>query len=584
MKTKLKYKLLTDYMKKHKYSYLIGFLFMFTASYVQTFFPRILGNTIDLLKLPNFIKNQILVNIGFLLIVSFSVFVLTYIWRNVVIGNSRKLECSLREKLYAHFQILSPEFYTRQKTGDLIAYAINDISAVRMAFGPATAMSVNGFMICAVSIYFMATTIDWRLTALTILPIPLLIVIMMIIGNKIRAKFKVVQKTFGEISDRVQENINGIRVIKAYVQEEKEIEKFEMISEKMLKANVALIKTSSLLAPIIEICFSFSFFLNLIIGGNLVLRGSISLGDFVAFNTYLAMIIAPIVTFGRVVNQVQRGLVSIVRLNYILSVKTEIKDKPGVINDLNDANIEFNNLTFHYPGRIKPALKNINLKIEKGKTVGIIGKTGSGKSTLANLLVKLYNANNGEIALSGIDINNYSIEAVRNNFGYVPQETFLFSATIKENIVFFKEGYSEEEIIEASKFSRIYDSILNFPEGLNTILGERGINLSGGQKQRIALARALIRNPSVLILDDSLSAVDTVTEAEILNNFKNIRKGKTNIVISHRISAVRDSDEIIVLNKGCIEEKGTHEELIEKKGLYYEIYVEQNKEKARKAI
>ncbi|OPX44985.1 putative multidrug resistance ABC transporter ATP-binding/permease protein YheI [Ruminiclostridium hungatei] len=573
----MKYRILKDFIIKNKAIYLIGFFFILLASFVQTLFPKVLGNIIDILGKENFSKTAVYTRIGYLLLIAAATFIFTFIWRNLIIGAARKLECTLRETLYSHLQILSQDFFSKRKTGDLIAYGINDVLAIRMAFGPATAMSVNGIVICASSIYLMLTSINFKLTLMTLAPIPIVIFCMLFIGRQIQFRFHRVQELFGEISDRVQENINGIRVIKAYVQEEPEIKKFNTLCDNMMDANIDMVKTSSKLTPIIEACFSVSFVLNLILGGRMVLNGTISLGDFIAFNTYVTMIMAPIVSIGRIVNNIQRGLVSLQRLQEILNTPPDIVDQENAIKERIDGNIEFKNLTFYYPGMKKPALEGINLKIENGKTIGIVGKTGSGKTTLANLLLKLYNTGSGQLFLDNQDINDYSIDAVRNSFSFVPQDTFLFSTSIKENIASFKNIYTDDEIEEATKFSSIYESITGFTDGFDTILGERGVNLSGGQKQRISIARAIIRNPSVLILDDSLSAVDTITEKNILDSFKQQRRGKTTLIISHRVSAVSGSDEIIVLHGGKIKESGTHEELINKEGLYYEIYTEQSK-------
>ncbi len=571
--------MIAKFITDNKFTYGTGLLFMFLASYIQTLFPRVLGDVIDLLKAQNFTRSSILVKIGLLLAISFTAFAFTYGWRSLVIGNARKLECSLREELYRHFQTLSPEFYSSRKTGDLIAYGINDIQAVRMAFGPATAMSVNGIVICVSSVYFMLTSVDFLLTLLTLAPIPFVVLFMTLIGKRIRKRFVKVQELFGEISDRVQENINGIRVIKAYVQEDKEIEEFKALGDRVLEANIRMVRTSSLLTPMIEACFSISFVLNLVLGGKMVLNGSISLGGFVAFNTYLAMIMAPVISIGRVVSIFQKGAASLQRLDEIFSVRPKVVDGQKHIRQNIEGDIAFKNLTFYYPGAARPALADINLTIEKGRTLGIIGKTGSGKTTLANLLLKLYNSPPGQLYLDGTDINDYSLDAIRNSFSFVPQDTFLFSTSIKENIISFKNIYSEGEIESASRFSSIFESISQFPDGFDTLLGERGVNLSGGQKQRISLARAIIRDSSILILDDALSAVDTVTEAHILKNFETHRKGKTTLIISHRISAVSNADEIIVMNQGRIQECGTHEELMGKEGLYYEIFKEQDREK-----
>lgn len=573
--------ILIDFVKKHKFSYIIGIFFMLLTSYIQTLFPKVLGQTIDILKKNNFSASSVHKNILYILLIALSAFVTTYAWRNLVIGNARKIECYLRERLFTHFQKLPPDFYNRRKTGDLIAYAINDISAVRMTFGPATAMSINGIVICAISIYSMSRAINWRFTLLSLAPVPVVVFFMMKIGKLVQVRFKRVQESFANISGKVQENIYGIRVIKAYVQEEAELNNFNELNDTMMNANLGMVRISSYLSPIIELCFSISFVLNLIIGGNLVLKGSISLGDFIAFNGYLTMIMNPVIGIGRIITIFQRGMASLNRLDEIFNEETETQDTPEMVKTPIQGKIEFKNLKFTYPDTTDASLNNINLSIPKGHTLGIIGKTGSGKTTLSNLLLKLYNVENGQIFIDGIDINNYSLGTLRQAFGYVPQDNFLFSASIKENIIFFKDIYSDDAIIKSTEDSCIYESIKSFPEGFNTLLGERGVNLSGGQKQRISIARALLKNPEILILDDSLSAVDTITEAHIINKLKENRKNKTTIIIAHRISAVEDADEIIVLDNGTIKEKGTHEELLAKGGLYYDIYTEQYNDAAK---
>lgn len=574
----MKNSIVYDFFKKNAFSYIVGFIFMFLTSYIQTLFPKVLGNTIDLMKADGFSQKPIFINIVYILLIAVATFIYTFLWRNLVIGNARNFECYLREKLYQHFQTLSQEFYSKRKTGDLIAYAINDISAVRMAFGPATAMSFNAIVICASSIYFMLTFIDPKLTLLTLVPILAVIYFMGALGKRIQVCFKKVQENFGAISDKVQENISGIRVIKAYVQEEQEIQNLDILSNRMMESSIQMVKTSSFLSPLIELGFSASFVINLIIGGNMVLKGRISLGDFIAFSSYLTMIMAPVLSIGRVITNFQRGMASLERLNEIFQIQPEITDRTNPLKERIIGDIRFCNLTFRYPGARKAALQDINLAIHPGQTLGIIGKFGSGKSTLANLLLKLYNVNPGEIYLDGKDINDYSLESIRNSFGFVPHETFLFSATIKDNIFFFKDIYTNDDLEKVSEYSHIYDSIIGFPDGFNTMLGERGVNLSGGQKQRIAIARAIIKDPAILILDDALSAVDTITQNHILKNFKNFRSGKTTLIISHRVSAVADADEIIVLDRGRIREQGTHNELLKKGGLYYDIYREQTKD------
>ncbi|WP_026881613.1 ABC transporter ATP-binding protein [Clostridium akagii] len=563
------------FFKQHKFTYTVGIIFMILSSYVQALFPKILGKAIDLLSVKTINKSMVFIDIFYIALISIGSFVFTFVWRNLVIGNARKLECDLREKLFLHFQKMSPEFYSERKTGDLIAYAINDISAVRMTFGPATALAINGIVLCIVSIYSMCNAIDLRLTLITLLPIPFIVIFTTKIGKIIKIRFRRVQENFSNISDKVQENIYGIRVIKAYVQESSEIENFETLNKQISDSNLSMVRASSLLTPVIEVSFSISFVMNLIIGGNMVLQRKISLGDFVAFNSYLTMIMNPIVSIGRVINVYQRGMASLGRLNDIFKVKPQIKDAlSGSSIDLH-GNIEFKDFDFIYPAAKTKSLNNINLKLPKGHTLGIIGKTGSGKTTLATSLFKLYNLESGKVFIDGKDINTIPINSLRTSFAIVPQDNFLFSDTIKNNISFFKDIYSQNDLEEASKNSLIYESILGFKDGFECLLGERGVNLSGGQKQRVSIARALIKNPSVLILDDSLSAVDTITEKQVLHNLKKLRMGKTNIIIAHRISAVAHADEIIVLDKGSICERGTHTQLIKERGLYYEIYNEQ---------
>ncbi|MBZ9623699.1 ABC transporter ATP-binding protein/permease [Clostridium sp. FP2] len=575
--------IIVDFIKKHKISYIIGILFMFLTSYIQSFFPRVLGDTIDILGRSNFNLSLVKIKIVYILLITTGTFISTYAWRNLIVVNGRNLECHLREKLYNHFQKLSPEFYNKRKTGDLIAYAINDISAVRMTLGPATAMIINGIAICSVSIYSMSKIMNLKFTLMILMPIPFIIFFMLKIGGLVQKRFRVVQENFASISGRVQENIYGIRVIKSYVQEEAEAEKFEILNDAMMDSNISMVKVSASLSPVIEISFSISFVMNLIIGGNMVLNGGITLGDFIAFNGYLIMIMRPIISIGRVINIVQRGIASIKRLDEIFNVNPEICDGEKMISTNIEGEIEFKNLSFSYTGSDKNALQNINLKIPKGYTIGITGKTGSGKTTLVNLLLKLYMSSPEEIFIDSVDINDYNLATLRSSIGYVPQDNFLFSASIKENIKFFKDIYTDDQIEKAAIISSIYESIMDFPKGFDTNLSERGVNLSGGEKQRISIARAIIRDPSILILDDSLSAVDTITESKLLKNIKKCRGGKTTIIVAHRISTIKDADFIIVLDEGNICENGTHNELIKKGGLYYETYKSQHEEIEKKS-
>jgi len=577
----VRFRIVLAFIRQHKPSYLFGILCMLVASWVQTLFPNLLGGTIDIMGEQGFNAASVRRNILFILLIALATFGFTWLWRTMIIGNARKLECEIRAKLFRHFLLLSPSFYQKKKTGDLIAFAINDISAVRMTFGPATAMSVNSLVLCIVSIFTMISTVDSRLTLLTLIPFPFVIWAMLSIGNQVRKSFLKVQESFAAISGKVNEGIHGVRVLKAYVQEAPTLADFRETSSGMVEASVKMVSVSSILGPVIELCFSLSFGLNLILGGRMVLDGTITVGAFVAFNTYLAMIMAPVLSIGRIVNLFQRGIASMDRLNGVFLSEPEIRDKPHARDISFQGHIAIRNLSFRYKDTAKAALEIQDFTIPAGSTLGIIGLTASGKTTLANLLLRAYDTENDSLLLDGLPITGYTLETLRNGIGLVSQEPFLFSATIRENIASFQLDRSEEEIREAASDSFMLESIEEMTEGLDTLLGERGINLSGGQRQRVAIARALLRDTPVLILDDALSAVDTVTEAHILENLRRRRKGKTTILISHRISAVADADNILVLNDGQVVQTGTHEALLQEGGLYREINDEQEENRHR---
>ncbi|WP_352169178.1 ABC transporter transmembrane domain-containing protein [Proteiniborus sp. MB09-C3] len=392
MKMKMKGKVINDFFKKYWMHYVAGVVFLVLTTYMQTIAPKLLGIIIDILSMEDINKEKILFYLGMMIIASIGAFITRYIWRYLIIGNSRNLECYLRERLFQHFQTLPVQFYHQRKTGDLMAYAINDISAVRMSFGPGLAHIVNGIGMCTVSILAMARSVNFKLTLLSLLPIPIITLLMIKIGDLVRQRFKIVQENFAAISDRVQENISGIRVIKSYVQENEEVHRFDDLNETMRESNIKMVRVSSLLSPMIELCFGISFMISLIYGSSMVKNNVITLGDFVAFNGYLTMIIKPVSSIGRVINIIQKGIASFRRLNEIFQVQSDITDDSGDVTLTEiGGDIEINNLTFNYPDTEEAAIKNINIKLNKGKTLGIIGRTGSGKTTLVNLLLRLYN-------------------------------------------------------------------------------------------------------------------------------------------------------------------------------------------------
>lgn len=572
-------KFLRQFFKKNAWSYAAGIILMLVSTRIRLLYPEFVGDATDYLAEGGFEWSGLSYYIYMLMLVAVIGFIGAYIWRYLIVGNARKLQRDLSALVFANFQELSQSFYNKRKTGDLIAYNINDVNAVRMAFGPALIMSINGFAMITISIMGMVQRLGGMTTFKILAPIPVIVIIMIRLGKTIRARFRRVQEAFGSISDRVNENINGIRVIKAYVQEDKEVERFMDLSDNMAFRNLDMVRVSGLLNPMVQAGFAVSYGLFFMVCGPMVVSGTITLGDFTAVANYLNMMLMPVMFIGRIINVLQRGMASMTRLDELLNYPHEITDGTGKAREISSGRLDIVDLDFTYPGTEAKVLEDITIHLPTGKSLGILGETGSGKTTLVNLLMKVYNVPDGKIFIDGQDINDYTLNTLLENVSYVPQDNFLFHDSIDANIRFFKDNYTQEQVIQAAKDAHINDSISALPNGYQTELGERGVNLSGGQKQRISIARALIRDPKILILDDALSAVDTVTEAKILKRFKRIRADKTTIIVAHRISAVMACDEIIVLDGRIIRERGTHDELLERRGLYFDIYNSQYRDR-----
>lgn len=562
---------------RHKWYYIFGFLSVVLTDLLQLILPKILGAFTDDVKDGSIASAQIWKYIGALLAVAAGMFLFRYFWRMLVFGTARNLEFELRNDLFAHYQKLSTSYYNNVKTGDLMAHATNDVGAVRFAFGGGTIMAIDVAVLLTLTIVTMMTTISWKLTLVGLLPLPAMAFVAGGFGKLIHKRFRQSQESFSLLTDRVQENISGMRVVKAFVQEEPEIDKFQETNELNYKRNMRVAQLQSLFNPLVQFISGISLILVLGYGGILVISNEITLGDFVAFNGYLGLLTWPMMAMGWMINIFQRGAASMGRLNAIFAKQGEIFDDPKKVQPIKhiEGDIHINNLTFAYPGAPVNALKEISLHIPTGTSLAIVGRTGSGKSTIANLLVRLYNVEPGKILIDGKDIQQFPLHVLRSDIGYVPQDNFLFSQTIKENIGFGLDEYSENQIIQAAEDAQLLDNINDFPRQFDTMLGERGVTLSGGQKQRLSIARALIKNPSILILDDSLSAVDTKTEEAILDRLKQLMENRTTILIAHRISTIEHADQIIVLDEGQIVERGNHRQLLAQKGLYRELYEKQ---------
>jgi len=569
---------LLPYLKKYRWSYVLGTVCVFLNNGTWVLFPQVLYRAIDALKLG--VTFEKLRDYSLLLIaVALVKGIFQFLTRWVVIGVSREIEFDLRNDLFRHLETLSYSYYQRTRTGDIMARATNDLNAVRMLLGPAIMYSANTIVFTAGALAFMLK-LSPRLTMYAFLPLPIVSIVVQYFGKRIHERFERIQAMFSEISARAQENFSGARVIRAYVQERAEITAFEGANKEYIGRSLKLVRLMGMLWPTLETMLGLAIVLVLWLGGREVLLGRITLGQFVAFNTYMVQLTWPIIALGWVINIFQRGTASMGRINQILVEQPEITDTPqaaamGAADRVPPlaGEIEFRNLDFSYNGTA--VLKDVNLRIPAGTSLAIVGPTGSGKTTLVSLIPRIHDAAPGGVFIDGRPIADYPLEALRREIGFVPQETFLFSDTIRENIAFGVEEIGDREISEAAAGANIAGDIESFPERYATLVGERGITLSGGQKQRTAIARAIIRNPRILVLDDALSSVDTHTEDKILNHLREIMQGRTTIFISHRVSTVRNADQIAVIHGGRIVELGSHDELIARGGYYTDLYNKQ---------
>jgi ATP-binding cassette, subfamily B, multidrug efflux pump len=566
------FKTLKNNYIENRWRILIGLIALLIVDVLQLFIPRVIKYAIDDLTLGTLSPSSLLLYGLEVLILALGIGGFRYVWRYFLLGTARRIEKALRDRLFIHLQTLSPSYFSHTKIGDLMAHATNDIDAVRMSLSLGVVFLMDTIILGVLTIFFMIY-IHPKLTLFAILPMPLITLITLLFSQSIHHRFEILQKTFASLTERVREAIAGIRVIKAYVLEEREMEKLSHLSQDYIQKNLNVTKVWGMFFPIILFFSNLSMAIVLYLGGKLTIFQSISIGDFVAFMSYLGLLAWPMMALGWAINVIQRGSASMERLNQIFEETPEIFDSSDVIQSGPlKGRIEMRGLTYSPGNGGNPLLQDIHLTVKEGERMVIVGRTGSGKTIFCNLIARILEPPKGHLFLDGIEIHKIPLEVLRKSVGYVPQDTFLFSDTIRENIALGKLDATDEEIEEAARLAQIYEEIMEFSEGTNTVIGEKGITLSGGQRQRIAIARAILMNPPIFILDDALSSVDIQTEERILGGLEKFLRGKTSILITHRIAPLRRANRIIVLEEGKVAEVGDHNSLLSKGGIYTKLY------------
>ena len=571
------------FIGKYKWSYLIGIIVLIFIDVLQTEVPLVVGGTLDQVAEAGFTADMIWQPVIKLAAIAITVFLGRIIWRWFIFGSARKIERDMRNELYAHLQTLPASYFHKHKAGEIMAYISSDIEAVRMVFAVTVMMGMDSLAIGLSTLFKMITQIDLKLTVMAFIPMVLVALTTTFVGGELHRRFKARQQAYSDLSDFVTEKLGGMKVVKAFVQEPAERENFEKVNKIACDANVKEARIQAFMFPFMRAVTGLSMALAIGYGGYIAILGRITVGDFGSFIMFLNNLMWPMAAIGRIINVMTRGSAAMQRLETVLHAKADICDWPEAKDEGAVAgSVEARNLTFTYGEGAPNVLENVTFKLEKGQTLGIVGRTGCGKTTLVNLLMRVFDPEEGQLFIGGREIHHIPLKQLRETIGYVPQDNFLFSDTISENIRFGDRSKTQEEIEAAAKAACVHDNIVDFAEGYETMVGERGVSLSGGQKQRISIARALILDPEILVLDDSVSAVDTDTEEKILQHLRQTRKGKTNIIIAHRISTIQDADQILVIDEGKVAELGNHEELLAKNGIYADMYNRQLLEKMKK--